>query len=799
MKNKFLIILFFLKIASNVYAEEIKIEAKDITLDKKNFTSIFENEVVIKTEDNNTIESDYLEYNKKKGLLKLKNNITANDVKNNVIKTDRAEYNEKEKIFLSIGETEIITSEKYILKGADIKVDNKKNIISSKNQTLLKDPDGNQIYLENFEFNINSNIFKSIGFVKIQDKMNNIYEFSQIYIDTKKKEILGTDIKAFLNQEDFKVDQRNKPRVFANSIKIEKNSSSFNKSIFTLCDYRKDDKCPPWTIQSSQMLHDSKKKTIYYDNAVIKVYDIPIFYFPKLAHPDPTVDRRSGFLPPSLYDTKNLGEGISIPYFLDLGIDRNLILTSRLYVSENPLMMGEYHQVFKDSSFLTDFGFTEGYKKTSVTKKSGNKSHIFAKFVKNFTGKDGSENSLNISVQNVSNDKYLKLYKIKSNLVDYNKDTLESSLEFTHETDDIFFGMNASIYETLKDNYTDKYEYIAPEIIFNKNLFNNDKFGSLDLQTNLKTHNYDTNKLTNFFVNDLNWRFKEINFNTGINTKILGNIKNINYEAKNVDIYKDEATSEIFGALGFLSQINLQKNVGDQNHLLTPKMFLRYSPGSMRKETSGSKLDPINAFSMDRLGNINNFETGASATLGLDYNIKDNFKEFDFSVAQVISQEENKKMASRTSLDEKLSDLVGSANYKFNNKFSLNYNFALDQNYNDINYNEIGTEFNIGIIDINFNYLQEKKHIGDQDYFTTELNLKNKDKGLLSFETKRNLITNSSEFYNLSYEYINDCLRAGLVYRREFYNDSELEPENSLMFKITLTPFGGLESPTFSK
>ena len=51
---------------------------------------------------------------------------------------------------------------------------------------------------------------------------------------------------------------------------------------------------------------------------------------------------------------------------------------------------------------------------------------------------------------------------------------------------------------------------------------------------------------------------------------------------------------------------------------------------------------------------------------------------------------------------------------------------------------------------------------------------------------KRNLVTDSAEFYNLSYEYLNDCLRAGLVYRREFYNDSELEPENSLMFKITL-------------
>ena len=51
-----------------------------------------------------------------------------------------------------------------------------------------------------------------------------------------------------------------------------------------------------------------------------KVYNFPIFYFPKLSHPDPTVDRRSGFLTPTLYDTKNLGSGISIPYFFDLGL-----------------------------------------------------------------------------------------------------------------------------------------------------------------------------------------------------------------------------------------------------------------------------------------------------------------------------------------------------------------------------------------------------------------------------------------------------------------------------------------------
>ena len=124
------------------------------------------------------------------------------------------------------------------------------------------------------------------------------------------------------------------------------------------------------------MLHDNKKKTIYYDNALIKVYNVPIFYIPRLSHPDPTVDRRSGFLPPSYSDTKNLGEGISLPYFFNMGVDKNFTLTNRLYLKENPLFLGEYHQVFKNSFLMADFGYTAGYKNTTI-KKRQEKSLIF--------------------------------------------------------------------------------------------------------------------------------------------------------------------------------------------------------------------------------------------------------------------------------------------------------------------------------------------------------------------------------------------------------------------------------------
>ena len=802
MKNRFVLILllFFLILSSTAYAENLLIKSKNITLDKNKEISIFEKEVFIKTEENNTIISDYAEYNKKKGLLKLKKNIKAVDIQNNIIESDYAEYNEKEKIFISKGQTKIITTEKYVIESENVIFNNNSNFIRSDSKTTIIDQDQNIIILDNFEYQTKDNIFKSIGFIKVQDKMGNSSEFSQIYIDTKKKEILGTDIKAYMNQPNFKSVSKNKPRIFSNTVKISEQKKYFGKSIFTLCDYRKNDKCPPWSIQASNMLHDSKKKTIYYDNAVIKVYNIPIFYFPKLSHPDPSVDRRSGFLTPSFSDTKNLGSGLSIPYFWAINKDKDLTFTNKLFVSEHPLFLGEYRQAFEKSNLILDTGYTKGYKNSSTTKKSGDKSHFFSKFVKNFNGKNNSENNFSIKTQQVSNNKYLKLYRIKSSLADYNQDTLENSLNFTHENDDYFLGFNTGIFETLKSNYNDKYEYILPEITFDKNLFSNNILGNLDLQSNIKLHNYDTNKTKKLFVNNLDWNLKTLNFDNGVKSELKSELKNVNYEVQNIDGFKEDSNNEFFGAIGFLTKVDLFKKFNNsRKDIFTPKILVRYAPGQMRKDNSGSRLNSSNIFLLDRLNNNDNFESGLSATVGFDYTINDNDKKFDFSLGQIINEKENKNMPSITSLDEKLSDLVGSSSLTVNDKVSLNHNFSLDQNYKDLNYNEIGSTINLNPINFDFNYLQEKKHIGNQEYFKAKIDINKNSNGLLSLETKRNLVTNSSEYYNLSYEYLNDCLRAGLVFRREFYNDSELEPENSLMFKITLVPFANISTPSFNK
>ena len=213
--------------------------------------------------------------------------------------------------------------------------------------------------------------------------------------------------------------------------------------------------------------------------------------------------------------------------------------------------------------------------------------------------------------------------------------------------------------------------------------------------------------------------------------------------------------------LGLLSKIDLYKKIGNfSEHYLSPKVLLRYSPGEMRKEDSNSKLSPTNAFNLNRFNSNDNYETGLSASLGFDYEIKKQNKKIDFSVSQIINQKENKKMPTSMGLDEKLSDLVGRAKYSINDDFNLNYNFAVDQNYKELNYNEISANTKFNSLELNLNYLQEKKHIGNNEYIKSKINYKIGNDTNLGYEMKRNLITNSSEFYNLSYEYFNDCLKS---------------------------------------
>jgi LPS-assembly protein len=799
MKNNFITFIILSILTKNVMAENLSIKALDISIDKKTQTTIFKNNVVIEDEIGNIIKSNYAEYDKKNNIIYLKKNIIVNDKDNNILRTEQATYNEMLKMFKTNGKTKFESSLGYTLEGTDISLNNKNKTIFSNNYTTLNDLDGNTISLENFEYISSKKIFKSLGKIEVNDSKNNTYLFSQIIIDTKSKEMIGTDVKAYLNDEMFKFDKKNKPRIFANTAQFKQSGINFQKSAFTFCNYRKGDKCPPWEFTAREMNHDEAKKTIFYENVLIKIYNVPVMYLPYFFHPDPTVKRRSGFLTPSFKNVKSLGASTTIPYFYAINDDKDLTISNKIFMDHHPLIISEYRQAFKDSSLIIDFGYTEGLKKSDAKKETGERSHSFLRYVKNFKETNRSK-ELELNLENVSNRKYLKTYKIQSELINSDENTLENYLRFSSTGEDDFYGIETTIFKSLKKDNSEKYEYILPNASYSKNFINTDSFGNIDFTSNFKIENNDTNKTKKILINDFSWNYKDLFLENGLKSRIFSEVKNVNYEAKNIEGFKSEPTSEVFGALGYLSEIDFYKDIDeDSRHLLTPKILLRYAPGNMKQETNGGRINNLNIFNLNRTSSKDNFENGLSATLGFDYEIDNKETKFSFSGGQVINQKENKKMYSESSLNEKLSDFVGSTNFNYNDKFNFDYKFALDQNYKDLNYNDFNTTINFNSVDLNFNYLKEAKHYGQTEFFETNVSYLVDTNEKLSIKGKRNLISNSAEYYDLSYEYFNDCLRAGLVYRREFYNDSEVEPEDSLMFKITLIPFGNLSSQTISK
>ena len=782
MINKFyisLLIFFFIFLPKSLVGKDLDISAKTIEIEKNNQIVNAEGGVKIIDEENNIITSQKIKYDKIKQVL------------------------------TSSGKTEILTSEKFNIKGEDIVYDNNKKIISSNNKTEIIDKNGNVIVVSMFNYIVDKNMFISTGNIKITDSKKNEYYFTEVYIDEKKRKIVGSDIRAFLNDGSFKYDPRNEPRFFANSATISEGDTTFNKAIFTSCKNREDDKCPPWIIRANEIKHNAAKKTIYYDSAVLKIYDFPIFYFPKFFHPDPTVKRQSGFLMPQFANNSTVGFSTSIPYFWAVSKNKDMTITPKIYADENVLIKHEYRQAFENSFLIVDSSYTEGYQKNTDKKTTGSRSHIFTNFTHTFSEEVGSYSDLEINLEHVSNDTYLKVHDVNTALVESEKNILKNELKYQYQNEDEYFGLIASAYQDLSKTDRSKYEYVIPNIVYERNLVSNEKIGIIDLYTNAIAKNYKVNQTTKFLVNDIGWKSRSFNNAAGIQTNFEGLLKVVTYEAENTDDYKTENfNAETYGVLAYNTSLPMFKKNKSKNKInfLTPKLSLRYAPGHMRDITDDNlKLNYSNLFTLNKNSQIDVLESGTSAAIGFEFSSLD-FQEnktgdenYSLYLGQVYSFEENLDMPSRSSLDQKVSDLVGRASIKFSENFSFKNEFSVDQNFNDINYNNLKASFLLGSAKFNVGYLEENNHIGSNSYFKSDIKLEINKSNNLSFDLKKNLETDSTEFYNLSYNYINDCLKAGLVYRREFYTDRDVESSDTLMFSISLFPFGNVSLPTVDR
>ena len=142
---------------------------------------------------------------------------------------------------------------------------------------------------------------------------------------------------------------------------------------------------------------------------------------------------------------------------------------------------------------------------------------------------------------------------------------------------------------------------------------------------------------------------------------------------------------------------------------------------------------------------------------------------------------------------------MGELNYNPNNFFSLNYKFSQDQNLKDTNYQMLKNEFKINNFVTTFEYLNENNSINKDSYLSNKTSYNFKETSSFIFETRENKKTNATEFYNLMYQYRNDCLIAAIQYNKDYYTDRDLKANESIYLNLTIIPFGETKSPNLKK
>ena len=415
------------------------------------------------------------------------------------------------------------------------------------------------------------------------------------------------------------------------------------------------------------------------------------------------------------------------------------------------------------------------------------------------------DSELSISIEQVSNDTYLSVFEphiTKSQARPNNLNVMKNSVNLNLDHEDYTLSSGFSSYENLKTNRSsDRYQYILPfyefDTVFGEKYFD----GTFSFGSSGNNNLNNTNELKTNITNSLNYSSASFVNKFGLKNEYNLYFKNDNRLGKKSN-YKSSPQIELSSLFEFNSSLPLIDKNEKFNNFLTPKISFKFNPIGMEDNSTLTRnVNVGNIFSTNRLGLGNTFEEGKSLTLGLDFKKEKKLKSkndekemdqinnyFEMKIATVIRDKEERFIPNKSTLNRKTSNIFGSIDNNLHDNVKIGYDFALDNDLNTFEYNSISTTFLYGNLTSKFSFLEENGEMGDANIFSSSVSYNFDENNFLSFKTRRNRKINLTEYYDLVYEYKNDCLTAGIKYKKSYYQDRDIKPTEDLLFTITLFP-----------
>ncbi len=405
--------------------------------------------------------------------------------------------------------------------------------------------------------------------------------------------------------------------------RVEGRYTQLSRVAASTCQVCPSNPVPLWEIRAARVVHDQQEHQLYYDHAQFRVMGLPVLYLPRLRMPDPTLERATGFLLPSVRTSSELGFGLKIPYFIAIDDSRDLTFTPYLSDSGVKSLALRYRQAFTNGTL--EFAGALGRDRVTPGQDRG---YLFAQ------GRFALPLDYNwgFDVETVSDDSYLLDYGVSD------KDRLASDLFLTRTKRDLYFDSRITRYESLRSGDDDTVlpsvegavSYIhrfTPDLIGGQGALHFDLRGinrasTVDIDANGDgvTDGRDVARISA----GVEWRGQSVLAN-GMVAGLGGTLTADYYEIgqdKSFPASVTRLTPTIAADLRW-PWVKSGRD-GHSSQVLEPILQLVWSPDHARtvpnEDSASVEFDEGNLFSFSRFPGADLYEAGLRANLGLSWN-----------------------------------------------------------------------------------------------------------------------------------------------------------------------------------
>ncbi|WP_309665784.1 LPS assembly protein LptD, partial [Tabrizicola sp.] len=556
---------------------------------------------------------------------------------------------------------------------------------------------------------------------------------------------------------------------------------------------------PFWEIRAKRVVHDEVERQIYFDKAQFRLAGIPVFFIPRLRMPDPTLERATGFLTPTLRTTSDLGTGLKFPYFIAINPSSDLTVTPYLTTKNGRTVELAYRQAFRTGQIALT-----GAVSWDDILPDETRGYLFVdgafKLPANF--------ELTLKTQTVSDPAYLLDYGI------LNADRLDSRLEVTRTRRNEHISGRIISFQTLRD---DEDNTTIPSLMGDLTFHRRFSLGPLGGEGGLRfqTHNHNRTSRNPLDGTDsdsiadgrdlgrisarIDWR-RSFLLPLGIEGTILGDVTADAYTISEDAVFAGETTRTHGNAGVELRWPWMKTGANGASHVIEPVVQLIWASSNAEtlpnEDSALVEFDEGNLFSLNRFPGSDAVERGRRANVGLTWTRYDPAGwSMGVSIGRVFRADDLGQFSTGSGLDGSRSDWLASANFNLMDGFAMTGRLVLDDDMNltkgeaRITVNQPKTSFASSVIWAVADVAENRPDPTQEVTFDARRKLT--DNWTAKLSGRYDFVADEGTVAALGLEFLNECIRLDVSLSRRFTSSTTVNPTTDFGLSVDLVGFGG--------